>query len=261
VSDRAGDAPVVKIYGERNSGTNYLAALLGLNLRATQLRGVAPRFRALSRTPRLRESARDLYFDLTYRRNLGWKHGMAPDDSRMATVGRAAEHVGFVTITKNPYAWLLSLHRRPYHARGPTPTFEAFVAAPWHARRRDGTPMQLPSPVALWNTKNESYLALARRASCVNVRYEDLVADPEAVVRGIADRLAVPLNEPFRNVVRSTKKERKDYTYYRDYYVGERWRDQLSDAAVDLVNAALDDDVMAAFSYERVERPALRPPA
>jgi len=34
--------PYLKMYGERNVGTNYLALLIDLNLDATQLPGVMP---------------------------------------------------------------------------------------------------------------------------------------------------------------------------------------------------------------------------
>lgn len=32
--------PLIKMYGERNTGTNYLAKLIDLNLHASQLPGV-----------------------------------------------------------------------------------------------------------------------------------------------------------------------------------------------------------------------------
>jgi hypothetical protein len=56
-------SPMVKIYGERNSGTTYLEALLTLNLDIDCLRGGLPKLirRLLPRS----EIARDWYFRAT----------------------------------------------------------------------------------------------------------------------------------------------------------------------------------------------------
>lgn len=57
----------VKIYGERNTNTNYLSQLIGLNLKAEEIPGVVPaRIMALQRRLPGNELVRDLYFFFNY---------------------------------------------------------------------------------------------------------------------------------------------------------------------------------------------------
>ena len=63
---------LVKIYGERNTGTNYIDKLIRLNLETHLLTGVAPRhIQVLQRIIPGKQLVRDKYFELTYARNLG----------------------------------------------------------------------------------------------------------------------------------------------------------------------------------------------
>ena len=43
----------------------------------------------------------------------------------------------------------------------------------------------------------------------------------------------------------------KGYNHYQDYYLNERWRDELCDDDLAWINTWLDEDVMAALCYER----------
>jgi len=95
----------VKIYGERNTGTSYLEALLVRNLAVDCLRGGVPR--SIRRFFANSERARDWYFHATYRSNLGWKHACVPTESQLAIARTNSTDVLFLTLTKNPYAWLL----------------------------------------------------------------------------------------------------------------------------------------------------------
>jgi hypothetical protein len=243
-----GRARKVKILGERNTGTRYLEQLVACNLSVELLRGGVP-------WPILRvfgpnEAVRDLYFRLTYRRNLGWKHAMAPSAARLQALDRA--EVVFLTLTKNPYAWLLSLYRRPYHQPQMPETLAAFVRSPWHTVAREGHREAFRSPVVLWNEKNRGYLALGSGVCVRNLRYEDLVRDPETVVSEIAAQFALPRRQPqFVNVTNSTKQEaQKSFDDYQAYYLEERWRDKLDPEVVALINADLDEELMRRFGYE-----------
>ena len=156
----------IKIYGERNTGTNYVSALVALNLAATQVPGgIPPGVRRIHRALPGHQWVRDLYFACTHRRNLGWKHCVPdPDERRLHTWKGEPGALVFVTLTKNPYAWLLSLHRRPYHPAHPRGLdFLTFLQTPWRTFGRDNMGRaRLASPVELWNAKNRAYLALAR---------------------------------------------------------------------------------------------------
>jgi hypothetical protein len=258
--------PRIKIYGERNTGTRYLSRLVDLNLDVVQLRGSVPRgVTGLQRVLPGKEGIRDLYFALTYGQNLGWKHAVVEPAAVIRRYQIAANHLSFVTITKNPYSWLLSLHERPYHqyyARA-KPAFENFVAAPWKTVGRENAPKALSSPVELWNLKNASYRQLGDAFPALNIRYEDLVEDPAHILALMSQAFSCSWKaDQFRNYDPSTKEPGKDSAFYRDYYRNERWKDGLSPAAIARINERLDVDLVDHFGYEWLvpESPAhLRP--
>jgi hypothetical protein len=240
----------IKLYGERNTGTRYLERLLGLNLDAELLRGSVPL--RLQRLFGNNEAVRDLFFWLTYHRNLGWKHSMAPDPRTATRVwSRGEQALVFVTLTKNPYSWLLSLYRRPYHSRVKPGTFAEFLVSPWPTVRRERAAVEFRNPIDIWNRKNGSYLRLQNGRNTVNLRYEDLLADPRSVVSQLCSRFSIKSRSPeFRNVFESTKdRHSKDNDYYRAYYLGEKWRLELTQEHLRIVNEYLDRELMCAFGY------------
>lgn len=236
----------IKIFGERNTGTNYAEQLLAANLGDVLVRGTVPP--AWMRIAGSSEFSRDCYFRLTERRNLGWKHRSV---AALVAAGRNPRLI-FVTLVKNPYSWLLSLHRRPYHqvSAPKSASFEDFIDAPWHCRWRDRAGAAvLASPVELWNLKNRSYADLVARCGGVLLRYEDLLTDPEAAVRSIAAAAGRTLAAPFRNIEAATKSDAGTFAGYRDYYLQERWASRLSASAVARINARLDLPLTAALGY------------
>lgn len=242
--------PRIKIYGERNTGTRYLRRLLTVNLDAQLLRGDVPR--RIRRLAPGSESLRDVYFRLTFKRNLGWKHQVALAPSNLRNMQGFTDSVFFVTITKNPYAWLLSLYRRPYHYKGSAASFEEFLVNPWLAVGRENAGGGFANPIVMWNKKNTSYRNLCQGVPTVNLRYEDLLEDPERVVSGFALRFCIEPKSPhFVNYERSTKeRDGKDFSYYRQYYLGEEWRGMLQPSQVSIINRYLDPELLAKFEYE-----------
>lgn len=236
----------IKVYGERNTGTNYLEQLLELNVDLPRLPGVVPSF--VARLDRGAEASRDAWFRLTRRWNLGWKHQAAPTPAQRASWRCGG--VLFVTLTKNPYSWALSMHRRPYHRGGTVPDLLTFLRTPWPALGRDNVGDALPTPIDLWNVKNASYLALAGEAATVNLTYEDLLRDPQVVIDRLVEVYGLPRRHPsFVNVERSTKQGGGDFEGYRAYYLQERWREKLGREHVEAVDARLDAALARRFGY------------
>ena len=66
----------IKIFGERNTGTNYLRKLIEENLEVALLKGSISKGSIFT----LREWTKDLFFILTKGKNLGWKHAKVDAD-------------------------------------------------------------------------------------------------------------------------------------------------------------------------------------
>ncbi len=237
----------IKIYGERNTGTNYLQRLIRLNFdQVVLLRNTAPKYVYKIR----REWLIDVYFDLTAKQNLGWKH-TCPDSSLIKSFARTKPLL-VLTLTKNPYSFLLSLHKKPYHSDTPADSFTEFLKTPWPPVRRDGC-RDIRYPVDLWNRKNASYLELeAHGINVLNLTYEELVVDPASLIRRIGRKSGHEITD-FQNVKKSTKEKGKDFDYYQDYYQNERWREKLTPEALQEINRHLDPELMRRFNYERIE--------
>jgi len=257
---------ILKIYGERNTSTNYLAKLVRLNLDVSLLPETMPRWLAkINKRLPAKEPFRDFCHWWTYSNDLGWKHARVKsvDELRKYPIVREGR-VGFLTLTKNPYSWILSLFRNPYHLRSPRqPDVESFLKTPWITVHRDGTARQLANPVELWNIKNASYIPL-RELGGMNLKTESLFVDPGQVVATIQQHFGVSRkSEDFVNFEDSTKvainrneatkNAGKDSNYYRDYYLQEKWRANLSAEAISLINQSVDRSLMAEFGYRLID--------
>jgi hypothetical protein len=240
----------IKIYGERNSGTNYLEKLIERNLDVRLLRGSVPhRIARIRDQKRGDELVRDLYFKLTYPHNLGWKHALVEPPERLARRPAFRRPVGIVTVTKDPYSWSLSIYRRPYHNRARWSSFEEFLSTPWPTVGRENAPEGFVDPTDMWNQKNASYLIPPSQLPIVNLRYQDLLADPQGVIERIRLRFALKARGPFVKVEESTKGESRRYSDYRAYYLEERWRGELSPAAAAIITSRLDMGVASALGF------------
>ena len=250
----------IKLYGERNSGTNYLEKLITLNLNVHQMRSQVPWYIVrLQKIMPDNEILRDLYFQITFRYNLGWKHTLVPP-SEVLQKYVPVKSVSFVTITKNPYSWLLSMHARPHHYYdyAQRTDFETFLTSRWHTLKRDNTPYRVvQNPIVLWNIKNASYISLAGSQPTVTLRFEDLLAAPADAISCLADRFFLSWkNERFQAYEQSTKGDYdKNTGTYRDYYLNERWRNRLSSNAIKIINQYLDPKVVEYFGYDLLPHP------
>lgn len=244
---------LIKIYGERNTNTNYLGQLISLNLDVAEIPGVVPRaMKRIQKKLPAKNALRDIYFQFTYVRNLGWKHAKVEDPQRIRKCSLVkSNEVHFITLTKNPYSWLLSLFRRPYHQHYKVkPDFESFLEMEWNTTRRDNTAKKIANPIELWNIKNRAYLPL-QQLNALNLTTESIFNDAASIIKLISTRFSINCRTTnFVNFDESTKYESRDSQYYRDYYTNDRWRSELSDSAIEIINRHLDKNLMEHFGYE-----------
>ncbi len=177
----------VKIYGERNTNTNYLGEIIRLNLDVDEIPGVVPRrMRQIQTRLPAKNRMRDLYFQLTFSQNLGWKHAKVKSADELLRYSLVKKRdVGFLTITKNPYAWLVSFYKRPYHQdyepKHARPDFNAFLELPCSQVGRENLEGGPYNPIQLWNIKNQAYLQLSE-LDVINLTAEEILDNPPGVI-------------------------------------------------------------------------------
>lgn len=257
------DSRIVKIFGERNTGTRALAALVrqvpGVRQRlvpAPPGEGDAAVRAAIDE--QLKGHWRRLYLhalrdDLAASRcrDDPWKHAVPRLTPAMIGAG-----VSTLLMVRDPYSWLVGLARRPYHMKGPrADTLEAFVRRPWMTERREGMSAVVASPMTLWTVKAAATLAFGRAAEAESlahnvVRFEDFVQAPAAVSREALAALGIEapaLSAEGEN----TKQGEAALDVLQTYYAEERWTSRLTRGTVAAVNALIDWEVASALGYER----------
>jgi hypothetical protein len=180
--------PVVrlKIFGERNTGTNYLEELIAANFDCDICPGNLSNARRFTYNVLhwtlpykfaryIVEANRDRQYEKLFASELGWKHAKIPNLPRGIKSYPAC--TGFIALVKNPYAWLLSLHARPYQNEASSVlNFSEFLRAPWFTVEREhaGVP-SYPNPIKVWNDKVRSYRRLSAFGPSMIIRYEDVL--------------------------------------------------------------------------------------
>lgn len=254
---------LVKVFGERNTGTRAVGAMLAQLPHVRRRINTAPRpvdgrveaaimaemsgswrrlyLHALRDARAAEESALD-----------PWKHS-APTLTQEMIAAQART----ICLHRNPYSWFLSFARRPYHMKGPpAPSLEAFLNRPWMTERRERVAAVLPSPMMLWGIKlsaAEVFRAEARAEglACVFLGFEEFVQSPVASLGAALAALDVPA-EGLREIRTNTKQGDVDRVALAAYYSEERWKKDLTAPLVSGINALVDWDQAARLGYARL---------
>ncbi len=203
---RQGDATLdhFQVFGERRTGTNFLHHLIEANL------------------------------PLTGTTKYGWKHGF-PTMPCIADTGLIAG------IVREPYAWLSSLHNRPFAISHQGLSFSDFIRTEWYdafipknfgfnrwgyggmvraggvANQADRHPLtgkRFANPLEMRTVKNQGFAGfLERECNAILVDYDTVRADPAGVLSAIAARFDLHLGTvdvPGRVGAEGTPKPRVD---------------------------------------------------
>lgn len=240
----------IKIFGERNSGTTYLEELIALNTQAVVLKLNPSNLVATF----LRKFIvlEDVYLRMNHNLHLGWKHGV-PDQEVIGHFAKVHK-LSFLTISKDPYSFLLSLYKRPYHLNCAGLSFAQFIEAKFPLRVRDNLPLEESlTPVELWNKKNRAFLdSHLGNVPSLHVRYEDLLEDTEESLFVISRALDLNLNDNFIQVSGSTKGADLGFSEYRKYYLSRSWLKALTRTDIDAINKQLDRELVREIGYELI---------
>lgn len=210
----------VKIHGLQRSGTNYLAYLVDQNFDQTK---------ALINAG-------------------GWKHG------HYCAPWSLGQEVHVLTITKNPYSWLVS----SYNYWKPDVSFDKYVKGRIVVEKQAGTPFLYlaANPVQHWNNMHYHWLSirLNNKKSLV-VPYELLVVMPQQVMEGVGIELGLKEKSGFANTLNimsageenplPSSNEWKD----RNYYANNEYMHKFSEDLIKFVNDQLDREVMGVLGY------------
>lgn len=209
----------IKVFGERNSGNNYIMHLLDTNLD----------MKYTTRAPHINKG-------------LGWTHG-TPQTYDKEVEAKTL----FLFIVKNPYSWLLSFKDKPHtdiKGKYDKIDFGKFLRTPVESHK---------SPIEMWTYKHSIYLWFMGNVDYAHlVRYEDVLRDPKKVIDEIIDKYDLSKSKSyFKNIDNTTHPSGRitdDKFGKKEYYLKKKWRKELED--VDLINGFLNRKVMKKLGYK-----------
>lgn len=211
----------IQIVGQRCSGTNYLQTLCEQNIQGIE-----------------------------QYQPLGWKHGP------FRKIPKDTNHILFLVAFRNPYNWVRSLHQYPHHAHKSLHDipFSEFIRSEWYCvwnqdggvkpgderfgeemmvERNPETGERYRNVFDLRAHKNRFYTTLPKRAKHVYfTTLEELEADHKGVLRDIAQRFDLQLNESIENV--QTYKGMKKKAFKKKRY------EPISDEDLAFMNEHID---------------------
>ncbi|MCA9141026.1 MAG: sulfotransferase [Planctomycetales bacterium] len=291
----------VKVFGERNSGTNYVEAILRRQPEIRLLDGSASRYvgplRSLVKRHLLgvqgdqpldpdrlapgREGAGGMlaawvlrhrhlpqdvlwsaYYRLTDAQNFGWKHRRVVGQTLQQH--RLFRSTRFVCLVRNPYAWLVSMRRRPYGMRLiPGSDWQTFLSHSWQPCSYDTSPTQrYDSVIDLWNRKVHGCVSFCGSYdNAILLRYEDFLENHEAATKRLAEFLGTGKHEgidrsdasnSWAPINHSTKAgDAKTFAQYQSEYRDSHWMRDIPDETLASIQAALDQQLCRLLGYAR----------
>jgi hypothetical protein len=85
----------------------------------------------------------------------------------------------------------------------------------------------------------------------LNITTESIFQDPKAVIDRISKEFSIDKStDYFLNFETSTKDQSKSFAHYQEYYLDEKWREDLSEEAISIINQSVDKNLMRYFGYK-----------
>lgn len=257
--------PFVQIYGERNSGTNWIQKIIRNNYNVQILKNAGEMgsiknfvndansfYKGPVACAEYVESLQDLHWQKYQGITFGWKHGCP--NLPLISSSALKNRVLFVCITRNPYHWLLSLYRRPYHMleeiiENESLTFSQFVRRPWLTRNREFTNKIVENPIVLWNLKVQSYFELLGVSPhVVIIKYEDFLLDPATTARNF-DCFLLRATDDLIVEDKSTKGDAMTYQDYKNELLNRNITELINKEDIEFINSHLNSSLMDKIGY------------
>lgn len=246
----------IKIFGERNTGTNALRLMVARQSASRVLPSNAyelnpPAGEEARRLLRTDPAAAEVIFDRVFAGRgcaTAWKHCATNFPNAAPLRGS-----GVIFVLRHPASWVLSLHRNPYHAVGTVPAdLGEFLRFPWKTAVREHMNGAVVTPLELMNRKLASYRRFAATLDAAGipwrmVRFEDLVLRQAEVFDTIRPLLTDPAAS-FREMAEPAKPGSLPLEALKALYGGESWREEAAPHA-EAINAAVAWDRFEPLGY------------
>ena len=220
----------IKLYGLQRTFTNYLKFLLEKNYDCKVFASIG-----------------------------GWKHGFynLPDS--------LGKELDVVICTKNPYAWLPSLHRYlKDFFEGDLPVFSKWLRSPLvlfayglFNKGKIDYYIRSANPVQHWNNMNYHWSTIQLQShKLITSRYEDILADAELEVEGMSEILEIQRkSKKFIDEERVFGKgddaitliEKKKFN--KKYYLEKKYLEKYDKKDIEFVEQQLSPVVMKRLGY------------
>jgi hypothetical protein len=253
----------VQQYGKERTGTNYTKALLGRNFsnvvlfdnRLGSKHDPHQEVRAWMERGAITSRAA---FELLLRTDEYWRRRDTPSDDpfewvhqpvtyeELLALAEGSTPLHYIINIKNPYAYAISVNR-------------------W---RRSGLHryQEPPGVVALhpelvrreceaFNEAYRSYVPLIDSGRGLLARYEDLLVNALPIVGLIRDRFGLlPKHAELTDVseVVAPSIGVSNAPFYKSYYLNQEYLSELSKPMIDVIDSAIDWDLMGYFGYSRI---------
>lgn len=246
----------VKVFGERNTGTNYVRRLVSKNTKNTVHLKHGSNDIVESQVELYPETLRPFVTELLidnlrieeFDRNFGWKHAfLTPEKLKQSPLFKDCF---FIFISRNPFRFLYSLYNKPYNAYVKNwNNVEEFLRAPWFLTYRDnlGIPF-VANPVQLWNIKTRSYIETSQAIeNSTFFKYETIVNDYDAFLDSLSPFLL--LKSSRQNINKSTKGSDQTFSDYARDAAGMSPLKYFCEEDVDFILSQLDQELCGKLSY------------
>lgn len=238
----------IQIYGERNSGTNYLHFLLENNIKNVKV---------------------------GYK--YGWKHGFAKIEDIKADL-KPEDLV--ICLFKDPYSWIVSMHGKPHHAPQMLgKSFSDFIRAEWACYQGDNydtrdleknpllaaeemmyerdpeTGDRFENIIKLRSGKIKRLLELKNHVpnNVAYLKYEEFLQRPRINVCDVAGVYKMRLNGPVKLSKGYFGKNPSKSWDRQNYYLNKEYLKAYSAEDLSYVNNQLDWEQERQLGYEKIE--------
>lgn len=250
----------IKIFGERNTGTNALLQMLKINSGSGFYPGTMGEISAFQ-TKKVQLASRlgldvlkkESLIDAVFNGNIlteRWKHSATYVTNKELQEIKVSK---FIFTVRHPMSWLIGLYKKPYHILVDKPaSLTEFADIDWRVVGRENLKKTHYKPLALLEEKLLSYLDLMDKLEREGlaykiVKFEEFVSNQQTTFEYLKEFVDAPTYR-FTELTKSTKESSKNSQYYSNYYSNEVWKEEFPE--VNSIKNTLSKDLLSVFGYE-----------